>query len=243
MDGQRLLSAGHRPATGDLQDTATLQLKSRNDQTNLIPLEPGCAPCYRRGMTKPVDGGPAGSTDTEEDEDTIELELSAEQLLALSQAAAANEPSAPALQPVAKTKAPAVHSQIKGLRLDARHAAILGIAAASVVLSSVVYLATTGARPARLVTSTVSAPAAPDIPPPLSADNVPVQIPNPFDAAEVFEFPPGTSELEARDAVAEMLLQRARDRQSSWQKVTHARQQAEDKSRPAAATKLAQRGW
>jgi hypothetical protein len=136
-------------------------------------------------MTKPVDSGPAGFADTEEDEDTIELELSAEQLLALSQAAAASEPSAPTLQPVTQTKAPAVNSQIKGRRLGARHAAIL---------------------------------------------------------AEVFEFPPGTSELEARDAVAEVLLQRARDRQGSWQKVTHARQQAEDKNRPAAATKLAQRG-
>jgi hypothetical protein len=193
-------------------------------------------------MTKPVDGGPAGFTDREEDEDTIELELSAEQLLALSQAAAASEPSAPTLQPVTQTKAPAVNSQIKGRRLGARHAAILSVAAASVVLSSVAYLATTGARPPRLATNTVSAPATPDIAPPLSADNVPVQFPNPFDAAEVFEFPPGTSEFEARDAVAEMLLQRARDRQSSWQKVTHARRQAEDKTRPAAATKLAQRG-
>jgi hypothetical protein len=193
-------------------------------------------------MTKPVDSGPAGFADTEEDEDTIELELSAEQLLALSQAAAASEPSAPTLQPVTQTKAPAVNSQIKGRRLGARHAAILGIAAASVVLSSAVYLATIGARPARLAANTVSAPTAPDISTPLSAGNVPVKFPNPFDAAEVFEFPPGTSELEARDAVAEVLLQRARDRQGSWQKVTHARQQAEDKNRPAAATKLAQRG-
>jgi hypothetical protein len=40
----------------------------------------------------------------------------------------------------------------------------------------------------------------------------PVRIRNPFDKGEVFEFPPGTSEQDARDAVAEALLQRARER-------------------------------
>jgi len=41
---------------------------------------------------------------------------------------------------------------------------------------------------------------------------VPVRYANPFDSTEVFEFPPGTSESEARDAVADRLLQRARER-------------------------------
>lgn len=40
----------------------------------------------------------------------------------------------------------------------------------------------------------------------------PVQVRNPFDATEVFEFPAGTSETEAREATAELLLERARDR-------------------------------
>jgi hypothetical protein len=40
----------------------------------------------------------------------------------------------------------------------------------------------------------------------------PVRVRNPFDRQEVFEFPPGTSEEAARDAVAEMLLARARER-------------------------------
>ena len=39
-----------------------------------------------------------------------------------------------------------------------------------------------------------------------------VQVRNPFDATEVFEFPAGTSETEAREATAELLLERARDR-------------------------------
>jgi hypothetical protein len=42
----------------------------------------------------------------------------------------------------------------------------------------------------------------------------PVRINNAFDATEVFEFPQGTSESEAREAVAELLLSRARDRRA-----------------------------
>ncbi|MBX5463707.1 MAG: hypothetical protein IRZ28_21800 [Steroidobacteraceae bacterium] len=47
---------------------------------------------------------------------------------------------------------------------------------------------------------------------PSPASDHPVTFVNPFDASEVFEFPPGTSEAEARDSVAEILLRRARDR-------------------------------
>jgi len=39
-----------------------------------------------------------------------------------------------------------------------------------------------------------------------------VHFANPFDPSEVFEFPPGTSESDARQAVADILLQRARER-------------------------------
>ena len=41
-----------------------------------------------------------------------------------------------------------------------------------------------------------------------------MRIKNAFDATEVFEFPPGTTESEAREAVAELLLSRARDRRA-----------------------------
>ena len=44
---------------------------------------------------------------------------------------------------------------------------------------------------------------------------LPVYFRNPFDATEVFEFPPGTSQAEARDAVADLLLKRARERLSA----------------------------
>jgi hypothetical protein len=39
-----------------------------------------------------------------------------------------------------------------------------------------------------------------------------VQVVNPFDATEIFEFPAETSAAEARDAIADVLLQRGRDR-------------------------------
>ena len=53
-------------------------------------------------------------------------------------------------------------------------------------------------------------PAGPLLPPPQA---IPVRFRNPFDTSEVFEFPPGTSETEARDAVADLLLKRAQQRQ------------------------------
>jgi hypothetical protein len=42
-----------------------------------------------------------------------------------------------------------------------------------------------------------------------------VRFANPFDADEVFEFPPGTSQSQARDAVADVLLKRAVSRQKT----------------------------
>jgi hypothetical protein len=51
--------------------------------------------------------------------------------------------------------------------------------------------------------------------PPASDPDPPVRLRNPFDHSEVFEFPPGTSPTAARDAVAEILMARARDRQTT----------------------------
>ena len=42
-----------------------------------------------------------------------------------------------------------------------------------------------------------------------------VRFRNPFDASEVFEFPPGTTQMEAWDAVRETLLRRARERRTA----------------------------
>ena len=40
----------------------------------------------------------------------------------------------------------------------------------------------------------------------------PMRMANPFDPSEVFEFPAGTSKAEARESIANVLMQRARDR-------------------------------
>jgi hypothetical protein len=42
----------------------------------------------------------------------------------------------------------------------------------------------------------------------------PMRFANPFDASEVFEFPAGTTETEAREAVADFLVERAINRQA-----------------------------
>jgi hypothetical protein len=200
-------------------------------------------------MTKALDGSPAGFTGTE-DEDTIELELSAEQLLALSRAAAVSQPSPapvrsaekslPKVPPLTQGKAPEGAAPSKGRR-GARPAVVLSIAAASVLLGGAAYLATTRARPVHVAADTVSGSAAPEAPAPPSADNAPVRFTNPFDAREVFQFPPGTSETEARDAVADLLLQRARDRQHPSPEMTREGRKTADQATPVTATGLAQR--
>jgi hypothetical protein len=151
-----------------------------------------------------------------EDEDTIELELTIEQMQALSRAAALRQshpPPAPAANDSSQIASP------KGKR--GRVSLLLGIAMASGLLSGFAYLAmtreslvqTAQAPVHQVAEETISpspAPEAPSLPPPV--ESKPVQFKNPFDAKEVFEFPPGTSKAEARDAVAELLLQRALDR-------------------------------
>ena len=49
----------------------------------------------------------------------------------------------------------------------------------------------------------------------------PVRFANPFDPTEVFEFPPGTSYVDARDQVAERLIARARERSGSQNSATN----------------------
>jgi hypothetical protein len=49
---------------------------------------------------------------------------------------------------------------------------------------------------------------------PVEQPGAPVRIRNAFDATEVFEFPHGTTKSEAREAVGELLLSRARDRRA-----------------------------
>lgn len=139
-----------------------------------------------------------------ETESTIEFELSADEMLGLS---GPIEPSFTQASPSAldAARAPRLPGAIA---LDASVAlAVLLFAIAGQQIS------TPGEQPhgaaGRLAAST-AAVEPPSIPPPTKPS--PVRFANPFDPSEVFEFPPGTSPEYARKAVAEFLIDRARDR-------------------------------
>jgi hypothetical protein len=122
--------------------------------------------------------------------DTIEIELSAEQALELSRA---------------RTGTPS--------RRRARIAMVFGVVGIAFLVSGIAFVAPKRMQPVEAVAESDSTPAATGASTALpSVEAPPVRYANPFDATEVFEFPAGTSPVEARDAVAEMLLQRARDR-------------------------------
>jgi hypothetical protein len=94
-------------------------------------------------------------------------------------------------------------------------AAIVGV---TVVLGTLVALGAIAQRTSerKPLAAATSAPApvppAPAASPPPPPPGEPIRFKNPFDRSEVFEFPPGTSPAEARQAVAQLLMERARDR-------------------------------
>jgi hypothetical protein len=138
------------------------------------------------------------------------------------------------VQASAEAKAPAVPKAPDPVRPDRRppmstlrFAILLGVVAAASGLATVLtYFATTHTeQPAPIATTIVFSPPAPVIvappalppapsPPPQEAP-APVRFANPFDRNEVFEFPAGTSRADARDAVEELLYERAQERQPS----------------------------
>jgi hypothetical protein len=157
------------------------------------------------GSEGPTTEGPAHSSGG-----TVELELTGEQQAALSQAAEAARPdeSRPMLSaPEYKNFALVRTARIDSLCNVTFALAVLGIAVVCLWPASHRHL------PAPAVTS--AAPLAAVTPASLSEpQGTPVRIKNAFDATEVFEFPPGTTESEAHEAVAELLLSRARDRRA-----------------------------
>ncbi len=139
-------------------------------------------------------------------EDTVELELTAAEQLELAQAAyaVARAPGILPAKPGHDTFICRRTERVDFVCTVTFVALLLGVAVASGWHTLV-------GRP----TAPAVALAAPVAPAP-AAETQPraaaVQVTNPFDATEVFEFPAGTSESAARDAIAERLLQRARER-------------------------------
>jgi hypothetical protein len=93
-------------------------------------------------------------------------------------------------------------------------AVVLGIIAAAIALWPTEQRARKTAPQSVMLRIAAEDPVAGPVPQPApaKAQSSPTRFTNPFDASEVFEFPPGTTEDAARDLVAEMLLQRARER-------------------------------
>jgi hypothetical protein len=149
-------------------------------------------------------------------DDTIELELPSEQELALCRAAEAAratvrpDESGPVLSvPEYENFASTRTARIDFVCNVTFAVAVVGIA--------VVFLWPASDRhPPAPALAVTSAPTLAKVAPagPAEPQGAPVRIKNAFDAREVFEFPHGTTESEAHEAVAELLVGRARVRRA-----------------------------
>jgi hypothetical protein len=95
------------------------------------------------------------------------------------------------------------------------------IAVATIFSGVIAYVATNPQQLAQAIAVNPVHTQASAIPVPPVPQGEPVQVANPFDATEVFQFPSGTSESDAHVAIASLLLQRARDRQHLWSHTAH----------------------
>ena len=138
-------------------------------------------------------------------DDTIELALTEEDMLALSRAA--EEEHAETNPRKSALIATRTFLRDQSVR-SGRWPTVVASSAIGIVISVALGLV---AHRIPTVTNTVPSGAE------RSAESLdsPVRFSNPFDASEVFEFPPGTSDEQARQSVAAILLQRARDRQEA----------------------------
>ena len=158
---------------------------------------------------------------SEHDEDTIELELSAEEMLGLSRAFSAAQTARTDPEPVSLAAAtPPAHCAGKRrirpwpmVLVAALVAALVGIATTIAWRPGPSHRVVRRIAPAPVVNSAppVASQPAP-VPQPQEPQGPPRRVRNPFDAHEVFEFPAGTAKAEARQKVAELLMQRAADR-------------------------------
>jgi hypothetical protein len=155
------------------------------------------------------------------DEDTIEMELTGEEQLQLSQAAKGEQAMARPIGSTSDSLSPTFESLVyrRTARIDFICGLMFALAGVGITAATVWHAANRN-PPAPALTST--APAAPPLAAPAQPPAPLMQVRNPFDATEVFEFPAETTKTEAREAMAELLLQRARDRSSLGIGIKHA---------------------
>lgn len=167
----------------------------------------------------------------ESDDDTIEMELTAGQQLELSQAAegattaafaAESIPSPPAaVCPTAETSLQEAGTKHLRVRLLMLIAAVAGVTVVITWLVAAHVRAADQIQPDRFVVRLVIPPIAPLPAISPQPQPPPVRVRNPFDVAEVFEFPASTSKTEAREAMAKILLLRAQDRRGQGRDISH----------------------
>jgi hypothetical protein len=159
-------------------------------------------------------------TDSVTDSTTIEVMLTPQQMKLLSRA----------------SRVGAMQQHKSRILIGAAVAAVL------VVLGSVAHLA---AKPTPVPAPVIQAPPPAPPPPaeePPAAAAEPVLFKNPFDRSEVFEFPAGTTQQEAREAVARLLMDRAHGRGPDVLKLKIRKAHNSKALTPAATTQSARPG-
>jgi hypothetical protein len=163
-------------------------------------------------MTSGPEGPSSAAPARDSSDDTVELELTKDQELALSRAAAA------ALRSDDPDLVPAVAKYMNlAYRPTTRIEFVCNVTLAVLAVGLAIGLLwpKPDRQPAAPAVASVARVAEMiSAAPPPKPEGPPVRITNAFDAREVFEFPSGTSESEAREAVVELLLSRARERRA-----------------------------
>jgi hypothetical protein len=161
------------------------------------------------GSEGPTTAGPAHDSS----DDTIELELTDTQGLALSRAAdAARATARPDEYGILATS----EYESFAFRRTARIDVVCNVTFAVVALGIAAAFRWPASDPHPLTLALTSTATVAAVTPagPAEPQGASVRITNAFDATEVFEFPYGTTDSEAREAVAELLLTRARERRA-----------------------------
>ncbi len=213
-----------RPIDGNINQSFTSLSSSRlnlRHEPCVLLLGTVPEPCYAKGMRVGDQFCLVGNTD-EAEADTVEMQLSPDEILSLTtlqEECSTSSIDRPALP--APSAVPAVRNgfRLPNVTRDPKPPSVWRATAPGLSLAVLVgawAIQFTSPQPAAVnkVTANATPLPAARASPPLPAPSVaaPVRFANPFDASEVFEFPAGTSATEAHDAVADILLQRARER-------------------------------
>jgi hypothetical protein len=154
-----------------------------------------------------------------QDEALTEIEFNAEQLASLTKARVSAAPTATGTIPVAPARAESAASAVPhGPDRWKFAAAIAGVGAVMVLSAIIGYEGlrpTPEPPPLPAPVAQIDAPSSPPVVAPVS-NQEPLRVRNPFDRSEVFEFPAGTTPEAAKAAIADTLLDRARERQAEY---------------------------